>query len=73
MYPLQYVLISIERNMDFLLRNATFFSATVTGARIPAESVRMALVVIVVIPIACVYPFFQRYFITGLTIGAVKE
>ena len=72
MYPLQYVLISIERNIDFLMRNAEFFSATMTGDRIPAESARMALVVVIVLPIACAYPFFQRYFISGLTIGAVK-
>ncbi|MCL2055825.1 MAG: carbohydrate ABC transporter permease [Oscillospiraceae bacterium] len=73
MYPLQYVLISIERNMDFLLRNAEFFGAAMDGgARLPAEAVRMALVVIAVLPIACSYPFFQRYFISGLTIGAVK-
>ena len=33
---------------------------------------RMALVVLLVIPLACSYPFFQRYFVGGLTIGAVK-
>ena len=38
----------------------------------PTESIRMAIAVLVVIPIACVYPFFQRYFISGLTVGAVK-
>ena len=32
----------------------------------------MAIAVVVVIPIACAYPFFQKYFISGLTIGAVK-
>jgi putative aldouronate transport system permease protein len=41
--------------------------------KLPKEGARMAIVVIVVVPIACVYPFFQRYFISGLTIGAVKE
>ena len=35
--------------------------------------VAVALVaVVVIIPIACAYPFFQKYFISGLTIGAVK-
>ena len=72
MYPLQYVLIGIERNIDFLVQNSQFFSATMSGGRIPTESARMALVVIVVLPIACSYPFFQKYFISGLTIGAVK-
>jgi putative aldouronate transport system permease protein len=72
MYSLQYVLISIERNMEFLRRSSEFMSATVTADRVPLESVRMALVVVVVLPIACAYPFFQRYFISGLMIGAVK-
>ena len=72
MFPLQYVLISIERNMEFLQRNSAFFTAAMTGSRLPLESVRMALVVIVVLPIACVYPFFQQFFTSGLTIGAIK-
>ena len=38
----------------------------------PSESVRMAIAIVIVIPIACAYPFFQKYFISGLTIGAVK-
>jgi putative aldouronate transport system permease protein len=38
----------------------------------PTESVRMAIAIVIVIPIACAYPFFQKYFISGLTIGAVK-
>ena len=71
-FPLQYVLVSIERNMEFLTRNSAFMSATAQAARLPLESARMALVVIVVLPIACAYPFFQKYFISGLTIGAVK-
>ena len=41
-------------------------------ASMPSESVRMAIATIIVIPIACAYPFFQKYFISGLTVGAVK-
>ena len=41
-------------------------------AQMPSESVRMAIAIVIVIPIACAYPFFQKYFISGLTIGAVK-
>jgi len=41
-------------------------------ASMPKEAARMAIVVVVVLPILATYPFFQRYFISGLTVGAVK-
>ncbi|WP_225446322.1 carbohydrate ABC transporter permease [Paenibacillus rhizovicinus] len=72
LYPLQYVLISIEKNMEFLSRSAQYLSAGSSTAELPTESMRMAIVMLVVVPIALSYPFFQRYFISGLTIGAVK-
>lgn len=72
MYPLQYVLVRIQRQLEFLARNSQYMSTDISASSIPLESVRMALVVVVVMPIACSYPFFQRYFISGLTIGAVK-
>jgi len=40
---------------------------------LPTETVRMAMVVLATLPIALAYPFFQKYFIQGLTIGSVKE
>lgn len=72
MYPLQYVLISIEKNMEFLTRNAQYIAPDSSTSMIPTESTRMAIVMLVVVPIALSYPFFQKYFISGLTIGAVK-
>lgn len=73
LWPLQYVLISIEQSIEFMIQNsAAMGSAANMIAEMPQESVRMALVVIVVVPIACAYPFFQRYFVSGLTVGAVK-
>lgn len=72
LWPLQYVLISIEKKMEFLIKNPGTLGAEALMNEMPQESVRMALVVVVVIPIACSYPFFQRYFVSGLTIGAVK-
>jgi putative aldouronate transport system permease protein len=47
--------------------------AGVSLSDLPSTTLRMALVVIVVIPIACAYPFFQRFIISGLTVGSVKE
>lgn len=70
-FPLQYVLISLENNIEFLSRNSQFMGAE-ASLNIPSETIRMAMVMIAVVPIACSYPFFQKYFISGLTIGAVK-
>ena len=71
LYPLQYVLISIEKNISFMARNEDYFTEE-SLRNLPSETMRMAIVMVVVIPIACSYPFFQRYFVGGLTIGAVK-
>ena len=71
LYPLQYVLISIENNISFMARNEEYFTEEAL-AKLPTETMRMAIVMVVVIPIACSYPFFQRYVVGGLTIGAVK-
>ena len=71
LYPLQYVLMNIEENISYLTNNQGNMSAD-SGSVLPSETMRMAIVVIAVVPIMFSYPFFQKYFISGLTIGAVK-
>jgi len=39
----------------------------------PSQSVKMAAVMVTVVPILCVYPFLQKYFVHGIMIGAIKE
>lgn len=72
--PLQSLLNSIERNVEYLLNNALMLGISRAELReqIPRESFRMAIAVVIILPISCAYPFFQRYFISGLTIGAIK-
>lgn len=72
--PLQAVLMRIEKNVEFMKQNSSVMggSASDVIANLPAESAKMAIVMIVTLPIACTYPFFQKYFISGLTVGAVK-
>ena len=70
-YPLQYVLIALEDSITFLTRNKDKMG-TDASANLPSETIRMAMVMVAVLPIACAYPFFQKYFVSGLTIGAVK-
>ena len=74
LYPLQFVLINIEKTMDFFTNSAAYMgmAAYEVQQRLPQDGMRMALVVVIVLPIACAYPFFQKYFVSGLTIGAVK-
>ena len=71
LYPLQYVLVNIERDITYLTNNEGIMSAD-SSQILPSETMRMAIVVIIVVPILFSYPFFQKYFISGLTIGAVK-
>ena len=75
LYPLQYLLMKIERNLEFIAQNAGRGSMGLDSAlsRLPSETAKMAIVVIATLPIACAYPFFQRYFVSGLTVGSVKE
>ncbi|MBF0778628.1 carbohydrate ABC transporter permease [Streptococcus cuniculi] len=72
--PLQYLLMKIQSNIEYMSTNvgAGAQISAVAGS-IPREATRMAIVVVSTLPIACFYPFFQRYFVKGLTIGGVKE
>ncbi|MOA52949.1 hypothetical protein D3C78_1763320 [compost metagenome] len=61
-------------DIQFLTSNS---NAAGTGAshaisELPSTSVRMAIAAIGVLPILIAYPFFQKYFVKGITIGAVK-
>ena len=70
---LQALLNNIMRSLEYMTNNPTAgVSLQQYRAQMPGESVRMAIAIVIVIPIACAYPFFQKYFISGLTIGAVK-
>ena len=72
--PLQYLLMRMQRNADFLAKNSSMLGADAAAAarNLPSQSLKMALVVFIVVPIACAYPFFQRYVVAGLTVGSVK-
>ena len=74
LYSLQALLNAIMTNINMLAQNAATMGASMADmvAKMPKEAARMAIVVIIVLPIACAYPFFQKYFISGLTVGAVK-
>ena len=70
-YNLQYTIYQTMNNLNFLKENASRMGG-VNVSNLPSESFRMAMAVVTVGPIILAYPFFQQYFIKGLTVGAVK-
>ncbi len=74
LHTLQAMLNAMQNNIEYLTKNPTAMlsSSSDLAKNMPQESVRMAIAFVVAVPIACVYPFFQKYFISGLTVGAVK-
>jgi putative aldouronate transport system permease protein len=71
----QYLMYKMMANIQYLSSNPTA-AAEINKAggmmNFPSETVRMAMVIVGIGPIIFAYPFFQKYFIKGLTVGAVK-
>ncbi len=68
---IQYYMLKTMQNIQFMLANPAVASR-VNRSSMPSETVRMAMAVVGIGPIVVAYPFFQRYFIQGLTVGAIK-
>ena len=71
--PLQLLLINIQKSIEFLLNNSNVPASVkaAMGGTIPQYSATMATVIVVIGPIMVIYPFFQKYFVKGLTVGSV--
>jgi putative aldouronate transport system permease protein len=70
-YNIQFLMYQMLMNIQFL-SNTTVGNASEIAASLPSETTRMAVAVVSVGPIIFAYPYFQKFFIKGLTIGAVK-
>ena len=71
LFNLQFMMYKLLINIQVLQNtNVGFVSDTIL--KLPSETVRMGMAIISIGPIVIAYPFFQKYFIKGLTIGAVK-
>lgn len=69
--PLQYYLYKMLGNMDGM-RKAMMETGVVVNMDLPTESLKMAMTLVATGPILIAYPFIQRYFVQGLTLGSVK-
>lgn len=70
MASIQQVLRNMTNNVSFLASNSGISQG---GRQVPGVTVRMAIAVLSVVPVMAVFPFFERYFVKGITLGAVKE
>ena len=72
--PLQLLLVNIQKSIETLLSNKNIPTAVLAKMQgmVPQNWATMATVIVVVGPIMIAYPFFQKYFIKGLTVGSVK-
>jgi putative aldouronate transport system permease protein len=69
-YPLQYMLYTLLQKTEAMSRIAS--SAGIPLMDMPSNSLKMAMAVVATGPIILVYPFVQKYFVRGITIGSVK-
>jgi putative aldouronate transport system permease protein len=75
MHPLQYFLYKQVNNIEAykrIIESQQVSSEAASAMSMPTQSLKMALTVVVTGPIILLYPFVQKYFVQGITIGAVK-
>lgn len=70
---LQYYLYRIMNNIQFLSSSIQAGNIGIDVGNLPSETARMALCLVAAGPMLIIFPFFQKYFVKGLTVGAVKE
>ena len=69
-WPLQNVLRTIINDVNMM---ATQNIPGQAKPDIQGDAIKMSSIIVAMAPIMCLYPFLQRYFLSGLTLGAVKE
>ncbi len=72
LYSIQAILNTIITNIQYLTSGQSSVTSSVDVSKLPSVSIRMAIAVIGVLPILCIYPFFQKYFVKGIVVGGVK-
>lgn len=72
-YPLQYLLQRMMMNIQELLAEMEHVPSIALMEDIPGENLRMALLVVCIGPMMLFFPFFQKYFTKGMTVGSIKE
>ena len=72
LYSIQVLLNDMLRDVQALKSGMDSASAAEIAQTMPSTGIKMAIAVVGVLPVLIVYPFFQKYFVKGITVGAVK-
>ncbi|MFV0402231.1 MAG: carbohydrate ABC transporter permease [Oscillospiraceae bacterium] len=72
LFSIQAILNTIISNIQFLTSGQSTMTSNVDIGSLPSVGIRMAIAVIGVLPVMVIYPFFQKYFVKGITVGSVK-
>ncbi|MBQ8232214.1 MAG: carbohydrate ABC transporter permease [Lachnospiraceae bacterium] len=70
--PLQYLLQKMMREVSSILSEMDNMPSGIDIKELPGENLRMAMLVVSIGPMMCFFPFFQKYFVKGMTVGSVK-
>ena len=74
MWSLQILLENIMNNIQFLVKNSKVAAQIgLSVSSLPSVSVRMAIAALGILPILILFPFFQKYIVKGISLGALKE
>lgn len=69
-YTIQYILYKMMSNIQYLAANPS--SSVASHIILPAQTIKMAITCIAIGPIILIYPFIQKHFVKGVTVGALK-
>jgi putative aldouronate transport system permease protein len=70
MYPLQLILRNIIVTAESAAGDMSLMDPNFVEP--PKQSIKMAVIVVATVPIMCIYPFLQKYFVKGVMVGALK-
>ncbi len=71
-YPMQMILRKILFNSQSMLNMDGVARSMMTNMKVTSENIKMAAIIITILPVLCVYPFLQKYFVKGVFVGTVK-
>ena len=72
LFSIQAILNTIITNIQFLTSGQSAAASNVDLTQLPSVGIRMAIAVIGILPVLCIYPFFQKYFVKCIVVGGVK-